>query len=61
MDFYSCKQISMMTGITRRRIEYAIERGKLPQPHRIGFVWAFTEDDLARIKRYFNVPEPAAK
>ena len=55
---YSTVDLARLIGVTEFRINYAHRAGKLPEPRVIAGKRIYTNEDVARVREYFNHHKP---
>ncbi len=54
MRIYNSLEMEMATGVTVGRLQYAIRKGRIGGFGKVRGGWVFTQDDLVRIKAFFD-------
>ena len=53
MKILNWKDVEVETGVSKHRIKYAVERGRLGGFTTINGAYVFSDEDVERIKEYF--------
>lgn len=58
MKIYKWNDVERISGVTVHRVKYAVERGRLGGFAMVNGAYVFTEEDVARITKFFAGREP---